>query len=509
MAGRYFFAPIISFVFGIWITEVFELRIWTLLFLGCAGLIPLLYQLLTRGKYRWGALIALIGIFFLLGGGRVVLFERITPEPILSESLKKQVALRGFIDAEPDTRDKDTRLRVMLDTLYQDGGTHQVSSRVLVVTDPYASYRYGDTIFIEGVLTKPESFIDERGKVFHYDEFLGKDRIFFVIRGGEVSLVETGGGNPVIRTLLSFKERIVGGITQVLPEPHASLSAGLVFGARQSLGEGLTEAFRRTGIIHIVVLSGYNVTIIAEALIRIFSFLPRIGAFSLGVASIIFFALMTGASATIVRASIMAILVLIARLTGRVGDMMRALFFAGFLMLMHNPKLLYYDVSFQLSFLATLGLLILSPLLVRFMKIIPTALQLREFAVATIATQIFVLPLLWYQMGELSLVALPVNLLVLIAIPLTMLFGFLTGLLGMVSVVLAWPFGFIALFLLSYELTVVNFFAALPFASITVPLVPFWMVAGMYVLFGIGIFLLARKNPVAFPLPQGSSERSL
>jgi len=217
-------------------------------------------------------------------------------------------------------------------------------------------------------------------------------------------------------------------------------------------------------------------------------FLPRVFATSFGVFSIIAFALMAGGSATVVRASIMALLVIVARLGSRKYDITRALLIAGFIMLINNPAILVFDPSFQLSFLATLGLVYVSPLVEKNLWFITEKAKLREVATATIATQIFVLPYILYQMGTLSIVALPVNLLILVAIPITMLFGLLTGMAGFVSLILATPFAYIAYSLLAYELGIVNWFARLPFASFSVPAFPFAVVILVY----FGYFVLYR-----------------
>ena len=187
---------------------------------------------------------------------------------------------------------------------------------------------------------------------------------------------------------------------------------------------------------------------------------------SLGGGSIILFSIMTGAGATVVRASLMALLALLARATGRIYEITLALLFAGFAMLLYNPKILIFDPSFQLSFLATLGLIHLSPLLEKHLKFLPKTFGLRDIVSATLATQILVLPLLLYMMGKFSIVSLPVNLLVLPFIPLTMLFGFLAGTTGFISTILSFPFAFIAHLFLWYELKVVKIASAIPFASI-------------------------------------------
>lgn len=144
-----------------------------------------------------------------------------------------------------------------------------------------------------------------------------------------------------------------------------------MLGVKESLGEGLEEDFVDTGLVHIVVLSGYNVTIIAEAIIRTLSFVSVMAGIYIGGIAIAVFAIMTGAGATIIRASIMAILALIARATGRRYEITRALFIAGFLMILENPYILLYDISFQLSFLATVGLIYLSPVFENIFKFFP------------------------------------------------------------------------------------------------------------------------------------------
>ena len=126
----------------------------------------------------------------------------------------------------------------------------------------------------------------------------------------------------------------------------------------------------------------------------------------------------------------------------------------------------------------------------------PTKWQLREFATATIATQIFVLPLLLYMTGMLSIVALPVNLLILAFVPVTMLFGFITGIVGFVSPLLSLPFAYITTALLSYELKVVELFAALPFASVTVEAFPLFAMIGMYALYGVLLWRFAKDRKI-------------
>jgi competence protein ComEC len=219
------------------------------------------------------------------------------------------------------------------------------------------------------------------------------------------------------------------------------------------------------------VLSGYNVIIIAETLIRSFRSLPVRMRLMVSTLAVALFVILVGAGATVLRAAIMAIAALFVRTTGRTAIGVQLLFLAGIIMLAINPLLLLHDPSFQLSFIATLGLICLSkPIETFFVGINNRAL--REITTATVATQIAVLPFLMYLIGEISVVSLPVNLLVLPTVPLAMLLGFITGIVGVipfVSMFLAPLFGALAFFVLSYQLLIIDIFSRVPFSTIVVP----------------------------------------
>ncbi len=186
-----------------------------------------------------------------------------------------------------------------------------------------------------------------------------------------MEFVESGRGSLIKEYLFKIKKSFLNQIKKILPKEEASFLGGLLLGAKEDMGKKLLEDFRRTGVIHIVVLSGFNLTIVADFFMKIFMLLGLAGASFFSAISIIFFAIMTGASATIVRAAIMALLVILARVSGRTSVTIRALFLAGFIMLLFNPMLLVFDPSFQLSFLATLGLLQLSPKIEGWLTFLP------------------------------------------------------------------------------------------------------------------------------------------
>lgn len=228
-----------------------------------------------------------------------------------------------------------------------------------------------------------------------------------------------------------------------------------------------------------------------------------------GLMAIVLFALMVGFSATVVRASIMASLVLIAKHIGRTYAVIRALVLTGLAMIILNPYLLLFDVGFQLSFIATLGLILLSPLIEARVSWMPKAFGLREFLTATVATQIFVTPILLYQIGEFSVVAIVVNLLVLPMVPVAMLFTFIAGIVGFVSATTALVPAYGAHVALSYILWIAQWFAALPFASFTIPPFSFVYVIFAYLLLaGLLFKLYKRGNKSAWTIVEETELRA-
>jgi competence protein ComEC len=207
----------------------------------------------------------------------------------------------------------------------------------------------------------------------------------------------------------------------------------------------------------------------------------------------VLFALLVGLGATVVRASVMASLLLIMGFTGHVYIVQRGLFLAGVLMLIWNPYLLAFDIGFQLSFLATFGLILLSSYLAEWLAMVPSFIGIREFLIATLATQLFVLPLLLYQMGEFSVVSVIVNVLVLPMVPVAMLLTFLVGMISFISTSLALPFAYAAYLSLSYIIMIAEWFGSLPFAAFSVPPFNFWFVPLGYAAIGWLVWQLGRE----------------
>jgi len=424
------------------------------------------------------AFLGLLLLGFCVGGLR---FNQTQIQPVasLEAKLGQNISVTGQIVDEPDERETGLRLLVKPNNLDQS---------VLVVVPLGSEVEYGDEVEVVGQISKPKNFLTDTGREFDYVNYLKVQRVQYLISRGEVKKIKAGQWWSPVRILFTIKQSFISNLERDIPEPAVSLASGLVVGAKQGLGKDWQEDFRRVGLVHIVVLSGYNITIVAENILKLAGlFLPRLVALSVGGFSIILFAVMVGGGSTVIRSSVMALLVLVARATGRNYDIAVALILAAFGMIFYNPLVLVFDVGFQLSFLSTIGLIYGTTILESYLTRVPERFGLRDIVGSTLATQLFVLPWLLYKVGQLSVVALPVNLLVLPMVPLTMLVVFLTGLIGFVGHWFSFIFAGFSLVTLSYILMIVKWWSFLPFAAFLVPTLPLVVVVvwyGIYFWFG-------------------------
>ena len=411
-----------------------------------------------------------------LGIARSGIFLYAESQETLPQYLGASALVRGRVAADPERRATSLHVTLAVETLNGEGA----SGKLLVLLPREEELSYGDHVEVRGLLEEPQAFETEGGRLFDYPGYLRAKGISAVMRYATLRSHETGSWSPR-GALFSLKHSFEHSLEKAFLEPQGSLLEGLLLGEKRGLPQELSEAFVRSGLIHVVVLSGYNIAIVASAVFYVFSFLPLALSSALGGLSIFLFALLTGGGAATVRATLMALIAILARYMNRPAAALRALALAAAGMALWNPLSLLSDTGFVLSVLATFGLITFSPYFEGKLGFLPKRLGLRSIAASTLAVQLYVLPALLYFTGVFSAVSLPANILALPAVSVAMFFGFFAALLNFASFYLAFPLALIADLLLRWMLFVAQTAAAVPFGAGIVPAFPAWLAVAAYV----------------------------
>lgn len=438
----------VVFLFGILLGEFFMEGEW--LKLAVVGVVGFIAG--WRYVDKWW--IVVFGL--LLGFSRLYFAYGLGPDDV--EVNVGEVVLHGCVVEEVDAR-RD-KVKYTIET--------EAFGRVLISAARYPVYEYGDCLAVSGELKRPETF-----EGFEYDKYLARYDIYHVIYRARILKVEGWKGNSVRAALYRFKGTMEERLNELFAEPYASLMAGLVLGSRRGIPEDLMEDFNTTGLTHIIAISGYNITLLVVAVGAVFGFLPRRWKVVCSCFFIVLFVMLVGAGAAVVRAGIMGGIGLLAVFFGRQYYVEIALFAAVFLMNLWNPKILLFDVGFQLSFLATCGLVWVSPRFEKYFLWLPEFFLLRQSVLMTMSAQVFALPVIVMNFERLSLVAPLANAFVLPFIPLAMIFGFLALIFGGV-------FAFCGSVVLAVVIFEVEIFSSLDFAAVEVSGMVWWMALVYY-----------------------------
>lgn len=378
--------------------------------------------------------------------------------------LEQKVVVRGVVSREVDIRAVDQYL--VLD-IYQLKVAGQqvlpVNGKVLMKTQRYPEYAYGDELEIECLLKTPPVF-----ETFSYAAYLEKDGIYVLGQQPKIKVLAHNKGNFFWAGVFGFKSFFSERVNSLFPEPEASLVAGVLLGIRKAIPEAVLDQFNTVGLTHILAISGYNVTLIITIFGWMFGSVHRKGKYLLMLGGIGLLVALTGLSASVIRAAVMGVLVLTAQQLGRKSTGLITLIASGGLMVMIQPRMLWSDLSFQLSFLSTLGLLVFMPYFEKLQLPWKVPDFIREGFLVTIAAQVFTTPLLLFVFGRFSVIAPIANIFVLPFLPFIMLFSFL----ALVGSFIFWPLGqllsFVVWVLIEIVLLIVGMFASLPFAAISI-----------------------------------------
>jgi len=400
--------------------------------------------------------------------------------------------ITGTLVEPPDYRDDYTNLRLDVSQVDTGDGNLPVNGLLLARVSDNQVFHYGDIVRLRGKLKTPPENED-----FSYRDYLAAQHIHSYMSSAEVTILPGRGGNLISAALYEFKEKAFENIYRLFPDPESSLLAGILLGVDAGLTRELQQAFKNTGTAHIIAISGFNISIIAGLFVTFFSrFLgPRRGAL-LAAIGIFFYTILVGGDAAVVRAAIMGSLALFARQIGRRQAALNTLLAVALLMCLWNPLYLW-DVGFQLSFFATLGLILYAESFSQFAnKIItryfPASIAGRftklfsEFVLLTFAAQLTTIPIMAYHFKQISLISFLANPFILPAQPAVMILGGLAVLLSLVWFPLGQLAGWVTWPFVVYTIRLVEIFNRVPHGTIFLGDLSIWFVVFFYaVLFAV------------------------
>ena len=406
----------------------------------------------------------------------------------------------GVVSGLPDERQDYTNLRVQIEQIHPKDEQlfKPVDGLLLTKVPPGGQWRYGDRVRLQGYLKTPFE-----GETFSYREYLARQGVYSVLscnlrpeQAQEECIQRLGyaPGNPLLALVYSLRGHALEMIYRLLPDPEAALLAGILVGMESGIPADLQRAFQDTGTSHIIAISGFNFTLVSGLFVLVFNrWLGRWRGSLAALIGIAVYAVLVGASAGVVRAALMSGLALGARQLGRQQHGLNSLGITAAVMAVFDPAVLW-DVSFQLSFMATLGLVLyadrLGKAFIRFLvenlRIASASLARKisgpvgEYFLFTLAAQVTTLPVTVYHFHRLPVSSLVANPLILPAQPPIMLLGGLAVLLGALfqplgelAASLCWPF-------LAYTTRMVEWLAGLPLGTLVFGKVSLPVVAAFY-----------------------------
>jgi len=406
------------------------------------------------------------------------------------------VTITGIITDFPDSRDQVTNLRVKTELIQISAGGEFLSVHGLLLAKIPVEDQvwYGDRVELTGYLGIPPEEED-----YSYRDYLSRQGIYAYLPNAEVEVLESDQGNFILGGIFGLKYKALSVLYRLWPDPEASLLAGILLGVETGISDHVQRSFRETGTTHIIAISGFNITIVAGLFSRFFSRVlnPRRGAVA-AMIGIGIYTLLVGADAAVVRAAVMGGLSIFAQQIGRRQHGINAAALASLLMILINPQL-PWDISFQLSLSATLGLIIYAdPFAQRFLDFSSRFLPLEtaqritqpvsEYVLFTFAAQLTTFPVMLYHFHSFSIntflanpAILPVQPPIMLAGGLALILGLIWLPLGKAAAPLVYPF-------VLFTIRVVEWFSRLPIRSLNTGQVDFVWILLIYLILLIATF---------------------
>ena len=405
--------------------------------------------------------ISVIVLFFFMGG--IWLVRHNTQSTRLTQYHGNYVQLIGVVVEEPIYQDQFVQVQLKTEAVWALGEVQPAHDRVLITLPPTKEIAYGDRILVRGDLYPPPQ-LDE----FSYRDYLARQGIFSTMSTAYVRILEEKQGSPIRQQLIHLKQTARQFILDALPEPQAGLLIGILLGDESGLAPNVETAFEETGTSHIIAISGFNMTIISAVVITtlLAIFRRRTPAVIISIIIIGLYTMLVGANAAVVRAALMSGVYIFGKVAKRKGYLPSTLAFAILLMSILNPFVLW-DIGFQLSFAAVLGMMLLVPSMERPFREFWHRLAgkkwgkhissfLVEPVIVTLAAQIATLPIILAYFGRFALISIVANFLIIPVQAFILIVGSLGALLSFITPILGAPFFLADWVMLTYTLGIVR-----------------------------------------------------
>ncbi len=448
-----------------------------------ASILGILALLLAVAKFK--KLIAL-GVGFLAIAVRVLLISN----EILNDHIQKfngeSIEIEAVVTSDFVVKSDKTSVVVEALNVCRDGNCQKASGRIQTWIPRFPRVKTGDILVLAGDLRQPEDF--ENGDKFSYETYLAGKDIYSIMYRPEVTYTDRREIFGFYRWVLDFRDLMLQQMNNSLPEPHSSLLAGILLGVRRSMPADFSEALQRTGTTHVIAASGYNVTLVINAIVSVLKFLQRRARIFVSIIFVWIFVLMSGASLPVVRAAIMGCFALLAMATGNLSNIHLSLPFSGALMILISPDVAK-SISFQLSFVSTAGLIYVFPVLEQMFPWVPESLK--ESTLITIAATVVTFPITAFNFGQFSVVSILANFLVLPVVEIVMMLGIVTVAMGLWDVVGTLVYGLLWV-PLEYFVKAIELVSSISFAVVELPDFPGCFVVFFYLLV---LFIVLKKYP--------------
>lgn len=415
------------------------------------------------------------------------------------EYFDKKITLTGIISDDPDRGIDRTRIVIKILSIDRETISEKIPDRVIANIGKISKVFYGDQVFISGILHHPESFITDTDREFDYPKYLAVHNIYATMQVSYFEITDHHQANRFLETLFIIKQYFVDTIKKIFPSPESGLFAGIIIGEKSLLPKEVLNDFQLAGLTHIIVLSGYNITIIALAMMSLLAWFGlgyrarRVGV----LITIPIFLILTGLGASSVRAGIMSMTVFFLQIMTRPANATKIILLTLSIMVAINPRVLLYDPSLHLSFLAFLGLVYVVPIAEKYAEKFSVPEErsaLTTLIIETSSVQVFVLPYIFYMSGRISLLLLISNIVTVPIIPLIMGAGFVATLFGMIIPPLAAMISFPVKIALSYIIWIADRVSAVEALAFTIPPFGVWMMVGVYAVLVLILIHFHRKK---------------